>query len=203
MRILRWTVATRLRRMLLGALIILAIPVVVLGWYLFSPLFINKTVEEEFPLTISAEIPEDMSRSEVEGIMEGMAKVNGEMIEAMPDTEREALVISTGSFHDADGFHKGSGQATVYTLADDVLLLRFEDFRVTNGPDLHVLLSGHPDPGSQSQVKDDGYIDLGKLKGNIGNQNYEIPSGTDVSQYRSVVIYCKPFHVIFSAAPLS
>ena len=82
-------------------------------------------------------------------------------------------------------------------------LLRLEEFKVTNGPDLRVLLSAHPDPMSRSEVKDDGYVELGKLKGNIGNQNYEIPSGVDISGYRSVVIYCKPFHVIFSVAPLS
>jgi hypothetical protein len=47
------------------------------------------------------------------------------------------------------------------------------------------------------------YIDLGSLKGNMGNQNYDIPSGTDLSQYNSVVIYCKPFHVVFATAPLN
>jgi hypothetical protein len=48
-----------------------------------------------------------------------------------------------------------------------------------------------------------GYLDLGSLKGNIGNQNYEIPAGTDISEYQSVVIYCLPFHVIFSTATIS
>ena len=55
---------------------------------------------------------------------------------------------------------------------------------------------------TRSELKDDGYHDLGKLKGNIGNQNYTVPDGVDVSAQMSVVIYCKPFSVIFSVAPL-
>ena len=55
---------------------------------------------------------------------------------------------------------------------------------------------------SQRDVKTPGYIDLGKLKGNIGNQNYPIPADLDLSPGGSVVIYCVPFHVIFSVASL-
>ncbi|MDA1215682.1 MAG: DM13 domain-containing protein [Chloroflexi bacterium] len=107
-----------------------------------------------------------------------------------------------GAFRDADNFHKGSGQATIYQLPDGTHLLRLEDFKVTNGPELHVLLTPHPDPTSRSQVMGPGYIDLGDLKGNVGNQNYTIPIDVDVAGYQSVVIYCNPFHVIFSVAPL-
>jgi hypothetical protein len=114
-----------------------------------------------------------------------------------------AVALQIGSFRDADRFHKDSGTATVYELPDGSLLLRLEDFNVTNGPDLHVLLSVHPDQGTRNEVKDLGYVDLGKLKGNIGNQNYEISAGLNVSDYSSVVIYCLPFHVLFSVAPLA
>ena len=202
MSILQLFIATRRRKIAVGILAVLAIPVLALAWYLGSPLFSNVTVDEEFPRTVSADIPSDMTRSEVEAIMEGMAKIDGEMTEAMPETMESAVKISTGIFQGEDLFHKGSGQATVYALPGDEYLLRLEELSVTNGPDLHVLLSAHPDPG-KSEVKDEGYIDLGKLKGNRGNQNYEIPPGIDVSIYRSVVIYCKPFHVVFSVASLS
>jgi hypothetical protein len=47
------------------------------------------------------------------------------------------------------------------------------------------------------------YLDLGSLKGNLGNQNYDIPAGTDINQFKSVVIYCLPFHVVFSTADLA
>ena len=79
MSILQQAVATRFRRIVVAVVAILAIPALALAWYLGSPLFLDKTVEEEFPLTISAEIPSDMSRSDVETIMEGMAKIDSEM----------------------------------------------------------------------------------------------------------------------------
>ena len=95
-----------------------------------------------------------------------------------------------------------SSNATIYRGSDDSLLLRLEDFQVTNGPNLHVLLSPHEDPTTQSQVKLTGYADLGQLKGNIGNQNYPIPEDVDVDAQGSVIIYCVPFQVIFSVASL-
>ncbi len=73
---------------------------------------------------------------------------------------------------------------------------------MTNGPDLHVYLAKHPDPTTSGEVNDNGYLDLGGIKGNQGSQNYSIPAGTDISLYKSVVIYCQPFHVVFSVAPL-
>ena len=82
-------------------------------------------------------------------------------------------------------------------------MLRLEDFRATNGPDLHVLLSPAADPASRDELQTAGYVGLGKLKGNIGNQNYEIPANIDPNAQGSVIIYCMPFHVIFSVAPLS
>ena len=203
MNIYRWIAATRLRRIVAGGLALLAIPALALGWWLGSPLFLNKTVDEEFPRTISAEIPLDMERADVEMAMEVMAKVDAEMTEAMPEAARAAERVSLGSFKDRDALHKGSGEATVYLQSDGRYLLRLESLRVTNGPDLHLLLSVHADPDSGFQVKDEGYIDLGKLKGNRGNQNYEIPEEIDPTRYGSVVVYCKPFHVIFSVAPLS
>ena len=195
-------VSTKRRRLIVGGLVVVLIPVLALAWWLGSPLFISKTVDEEFPLTVGADIPEGMSRSEAETIMEGMAMMDSPMMESMTHDEATAMVVKTGSFRDGDSFHNGSGQATIYMLADGEHVLRVEDLRVTNGPDLRVLLSAHPDPMSRGDFNSEEYIELDKLKGNLGNQNYPIPE-MDLSQYRSVVIYCKPFHVIFSVAPLS
>ena len=102
---------------------------------------------------------------------------------------------------DADRFHKGSGQALIYRLADGGLLLRFEEFRVTNGPDLHVLLAENAEPKRRDELGD--YIDLGSLKGNVGSQNYALDAGTEIDRFGSVVIYCMPFHVVFATAALS
>ena len=77
-----------------------------------------------------------------------------------------------------------------------------EDFQTTNSHDLHVVLSPSPNPQSSAQVKTAGYVDLSKLKGNIGNQNYPIPEEADIGAHISVVIYCKPFQMIFSVAVL-
>lgn len=172
------------------------------AWWLVSPLFISRTVHEEFPLAATAVVPKGMTRSEVERVMAGMARVDQEMDEGMPDALATARAVKSGAFRDADPFHKGSGQATIYRLPDGASSLRLEDFRVTNGPALHVLLARHPDPRSRADLSDPGSIDLGPLKGNIGNQNYSVPTGIDVAAHGSVVIYCKPFHVIFSVASL-
>ena len=118
---------------------------------------------------------------------------------AMPDTG--PAMVAMGTFSDADEFHRGSGSATIFRGPDGNHILRFEDFMVTNGPALSVLLSTATGVTSSENLGE--YLDLGPLKGNIGNQNYEVPAGTDVSQYKTVVIYCVPFHVVFATAPLA
>lgn len=112
-------------------------------------------------------------------------------------------IVASGSFRDADSFHRGSGTATIYRTPEGSHLLRLEDFKVTNGPDLHVLLAQAPDPQSRDEVHTGGYVGLGQLKGNIGNQNYAIPAEVDLAAQGSVIIYCMPFHVIFSVATLA
>ena len=111
-------------------------------------------------------------------------------------------MLKEGSFRDADSFHRGNGTATIYRGSDGALLLRLENFKVTNGPELHVILSPNQNPESPEDLKAPGYIDLGKLKGNIGNQNYPIPDNMGIAAMGSVVIYCLPFQVIFSVASL-
>ena len=66
--------------------------------------------------------------------MEGMAMMDSPMMESMTHDEATAMVVKTGSFRDGDSFHSGSGQATIYRLADGEHVLRVEDLRVTNGP---------------------------------------------------------------------
>lgn len=173
-----------------------------LAWWLGSPLFINNVVDESFP---SAEELMTMSEEEkaaiADEVMDAAANTPDKpMDETMPG-EGEPLLVSQGQFINADDFHRGSGTATIYQLADGSHVLRFEDFNVINGPDLHVLLTSNPSPSDSSEVMEN-YLDLGPLKGNVGNQNYDIPTGTDVSQFKGVVIYCQPFHVIFSTASL-
>ena len=119
-----------------------------------------------------------------------------------PAVANDVQAVAMGSFKDADAFHRGSGTATIYRTPDGSEVLRLENLDVTNGPALHVVLSTHPDPTRSQHVKQEGYVDLGDLKGNRGNQNYPIPAGVDTSIHKSVVIYCYPFAVVFSVATL-
>ncbi len=186
------------RRLIIGAVII-GVPVLALGWWLGSPLLFDTEVSEEFPMSTGAVVPDDMTPEDVEAEMvDAAGEPDATVDEDMPASAPTALV--SGEFEDFDNFHNGSGTATIYQLEDGSLVLRLEGFEVTNGPDLHVLLVPNPDPKGRDDVT--GYLDLGSLKGNIGDQNYEIPAGTDIGDFGSVVIYCEPFHVIFSVADL-
>ena len=194
----------RQRRTWIIVAVTIAVPVLAVAWYLGSPLLFDKAVEEEFPFAAAAAVPPNMTRSEVEGAMATMAKMDSPMEkeEAMTDEMAKATVVKTGEFKNADSFHKGQGKATIYSLPDGTHVLRLESFRVTNGPELHLVLTPHPDPDGRDAVHQAGYADLGKIKGNIGNQNYPIPASVDASSINAVVVYCKPFHVIFSVAGL-
>ena len=112
------------------------------------------------------------------------------------------VLLSSGTFTDADNFHKGSGLVKLIALPDGQTLLRLEDFEVTNGPDLFVYLVEHAAPTSSSDVKA-GFVNVGRLKGNKGGQNYFLADDIDLSKYKSVVIYCRAFSVLFSPASLN
>ena len=117
------------------------------------------------------------------------------------DMTRKPILYAAGSFSGADAAHTGSGTAKVYRLPDSSHIVRLEDFQVTNGPALIVALAAHPDP-LESEDVEKGYINIGNLKANTGNQNYKIPAEFDVLSFGSIVIWCETFGVMFSAAPL-
>ena len=93
-----------------------------------------------------------------------------------------------------DGIHDTQGKVKIIQIKDGTEYLRLENFKSTNGPDLYVYLATDKTASE--------YIDLGRLKGNIGNQNYGIPQGTDLSKYDKVLIWCKSFSVLFGSAEL-
>src|SRR5467141_2861 len=100
--------------------------------------------------------------------------------------------------------HATSGRATVYQEADGKLILRLTNFKTSNGPDVHVILVATKDAMDDANFLKDNTekVELGKLKGNEGDQNYEIPAGTDLTEFRAVSIYCERFNANFGAAPL-
>ncbi|MEO8608962.1 MAG: DM13 domain-containing protein [Chloroflexota bacterium] len=113
----------------------------------------------------------------------------------------DPTVVAVGTFKEIDAIHKASGKVTVFQLPDNSKVLRIEDFQVTNGPDLHVILTRKANPLTAADVGTD-YYDLGNLQGTVGNQNYNMPSEVDLSQYLGVVIYSKLFQVVFSSAAI-
>jgi hypothetical protein len=110
-----------------------------------------------------------------------------------------AQTVSTGAFRSYE--HASSGRARVLALDDGRRYVRFDRFHTSNGPALKVYLSAASATGP-GDAFDDRYVDLGDLKGNIGEQNYAIPRDVDLARYRSVVVWCARFHVAFAAAPL-
>jgi hypothetical protein len=100
--------------------------------------------------------------------------------------------------------HQTTGRATIYQAADGKRTLRLTDFSTSNGPDVHVLLVRSDDSAlTQEIVKGNlDSIELGSLKGNQGDQNYDLPANVQLPQYQAVVIYCERFHAIFGVAKL-
>ena len=152
--------------------------------------FANMTEEQRI------QAAKNMTQKEKEMVMNEFSKQNSTINENMSESPmQKEMKPLMGNFVDAgDGFHKAAGAAKVINLADGKTFLRFENLKTTNGPDLYVYLSTGKD------VSD--IVNLGRLKGNIGNQNYEIPTGTDLAKYNTVLIWCKAFSTLFGSAKL-
>jgi hypothetical protein len=115
--------------------------------------------------------------------------------------EKAAKVLAKGEFHNAD--KAGSGTATIYQLADGKRVLRLTNFSVENGPDLHVRLIAADDAKNTASVAKANHVELGNLKGNKGDQNYDVPADVDLGKDKVVSIWCNRFSVNFAAAPLT
>jgi hypothetical protein len=157
--------------------IYIGIGVIVLAgaWYAFRPelLFINKTVDEKLP-----------------------AAQGGSMANSA-----EPMILAKGDFRGLA--HETRGMATVHQLPDGKRILRLSDFETSNGPDVHVYLVAAEVAKDNATVKQAGFIDLGSIKGNKGDQNYDVPADTDLNKYKSVSIWCARFGVNFGAASLA
>jgi hypothetical protein len=108
--------------------------------------------------------------------------------------------LAAGQFR--SGAHETKGTATIFQLGDGKRTLRLENFETSNGPDVHVYLVAAEDAKDDESVTRAGFIDVASLKGNIGDQNYELPANADLGKYRAVTIWCKRFGVNFGTAPL-
>jgi hypothetical protein len=128
--------------------------------------------------------------------------INRQVNEAFPASAEASSpeAVESGSFSGV--MHPTMGTATIYHLADGDRILRFTNFRTSNGPDVHVYLVAANDAKDSATVRHAEIIDLGTMKGNIGDQNYTLGNGLDLAKYRTVSIWCKRFAVNFGAAPL-
>ena len=198
-----------------------AIIIAVVTVYLASPLFISTEINEPFPLNSSALVSMDsfkmMTEDERAKAAENMSdsQKNELMIQYANSTNLDdnttnvfASMNDTASLSESnnspisgsfigvnDGIHNAEGTAKVVPLKqEDTNILRLENLKVTNGPDLYVYLSTDK---SASDI-----VNLGKLKANNGNQNYNIPVGTDLTKYDTVLIWCKAFSVLFGSVEL-
>ena len=128
--------------------------------------------------------------------------VNRRVDEALPTAQggTPAQPLNSGRFYSI--LHPTQGTATIYQLGDGTRILRFTNFRTSNGPDVHVYMVAADDAKDVATVEKEGFVDLGVLKGNIGNQNYTLTSNLDLAKYRAVSIWCKRFSVNFGAAAL-
>jgi hypothetical protein len=121
---------------------------------------------------------------------EGSERAGGERAKAPAGP----VSLATGSFVGQDG-HAGKGTAEVIQAPGGERTLTFTDFDVDPGVEVEVYLT--PDVGSV-----DDRVELGGLKGNVGDQQYEIPAGADLGRYDSVVLWCTPFTVRIATAEL-
>jgi hypothetical protein len=168
------------------ALIAAAVVFGAAGWYAFRPerLFIDKTVNESLAAEVAAP---------------ANAPAAGATMAAAPAAEPTAL--ARGTFH--SNAHETNGTATVLDVGNGRRVLRLTSFATSNGPDVRVYLVAAADVTDDATVKRAGFVELGPMKGNVGDQNYEIPAGVDLAKYRTVTIWCKRFSVNFGSAPLA
>lgn len=144
--------------------------------------------------------PTAVAMSMEEAVQATAPAVVAPVAEAAPTTVSAAPV--TWSAHFQSLAHETNGTADIRTLEDGSRVLRLEDFATSNGPDVRVYLVRGTDGTQDEAIKNGEFIDLGALKGNIGDQNYVIPAEVDLSQYQAVSIWCRRFSVNFGATVL-
>lgn len=158
-----------------------------------------------------------MTTEEIEAIpMEDRLKMIEEEVAKNPlremtDIERAAEkenmeAMSDGNVEKAGSFerrsHPTSGSIQIVEKDGHALVILSDDFKSDSGPELHIILTEHANPKSSRDVHTGEYVDLGILKSTKGTQTYEVPTDK-IGNFKTAVVYCKPFRVIFGLATLS
>lgn len=160
------------------AIIIVSLIIVLpIAWYLISPLWHKQVVNDVSPLSVTPPTTTTGTTTPISGTVPAQA---------------QAQIVAQGSL--IPKAHDVAGQALLIQDAVGKQILRFENFQSTDGPDVHVYLSADYDARDA--------VELGRLKATSGNVNYDVPAGVDSKKYNKVLIWCRPFHVLFSATEL-
>ena len=207
--------------------VVLVVPFAAVNWWLISPYFIDDVVDEDFSTSISEQlatadeapgasatpdteegstesttVPEPEASTPADSVDEDPAATTSEPVAEEepppPPPPSEPVLLGAGQFVGLAG-HSGTGDAGIFQNPDGSLVLRFENFDIENGPDLEVYFV----PGADQTSLADGSIHLGALKGNIGDQNYDLPPDTDLAAGAyTALVWCEAFSVEFVGATL-
>ena len=182
--------------LLAAAVLVIALPIT---WYLASPLIIRTELVEPAPVAAidatSAPTPSRTPAAPSPAAPSTTPTATASPSPVPTPTPFLPTEVALGKFHGSDDFHFGRGTATVIEIEPGRYHLRLEDFSVRNGPDLYVYLS----PSADGYAK--GAVELGTLKATDGSFGYDLPAGTDPSDFASAVIWCKQFRHLFATAP--
>jgi hypothetical protein len=189
-----------------GVVVFAALAAFVLVWFQPQKLFIDDEVFEDLPDVVALDQTDagpDTANAAVEAEANRAAPPATAPLDPLEAATIEAarlgtpVAVTSGEFSSLD--HPTSGTALLVVQPDGSRLVRFEGLRTDNGPDLRVVLStADIGAGDYSSL-----IELGRLKGNIGDQNYDVPADVDLSTVRSVVVWCERFTSAFGEAPLT
>jgi hypothetical protein len=194
-----------------GLLVLVALVAFVLVWFQPQKLFIDERVEEPIPTVTQPSPttapdptpPPSTAPATAGAATGGAAEVAVASTAPAPPTTvpppAEPVELVRGEFLSRD--HGTSGVARVLELADGQRIVRLEGLDTDNGPDLYLYLTTNAAAGDEGAFDDD-FVNLGRLKGNQGDQNYELPADTDLTRHATVVIWCDRFNSAFGAADL-
>jgi hypothetical protein len=187
----------RLTWIAIGGGVLVALVAFVLVYFQPQKLFLDDEVNEELPGFVATTGPATTGTEPSAGAAAPPAPPADPLAVAAVEAARTGapVAVTSGAFASLD--HPTSGAAFVVVQPDGSRLLRIEDLDTDNGPDLRVVLStAAVGTGDYGQL-----VELGALKGNIGDQNYEIPADLDLTTIGSVVIWCERFSAPFGEAP--
>lgn len=175
-----------------GIVLLAVVAWLAFGFFGIQSAFIDDEVNEAGPV-FTATVEEQDEVAETEEFQEAMIESEAEATESDEEMMPGEIVTLYEAEFLGNSRYDISGQADVLNDGTEQRFLRFENFASDNGPDLKVYL----------RAENGDFVSLGDLKGNVGDQNYEIPADVDLSVFSIVDIWCERFGVGFGTAQLS